>query len=285
MSTTPPRRRRSPAPPPDGPPPGKTGWLGFAALALGIVIAGLGIGALLAAFQQRNAGDQAAVLSTAAPLVTPVPAASRVPLAVATIVPPRSPLPSASPSASPLVSPSPSNAPSPAPTPSPTPAASPSLAPTAVPTPAPKPSPIRAALAVATPLVTLAPRSAPPTPPPVAAATPAPPTAAPTPTAGAMATVSAGVVRRYLDALIRGDETAAYAALGGSPGDRGLTLSEEAFLDPTAHITSIHAVRIDDSNAKVECAITSAKGSFYATFAVTAGPRGPYIAQHDYIKV
>lgn len=93
------------------------------------------------------------------------------------------------------------------------------------------------------------------------------------------------VVRRYLDALIRGNEPAAYAALGGSAGDAGLTLSEEAFLDASSRVLSMRATKIDDTNATVETEIASSKGTYYATYRVTFAARGAYISSHDYIKV
>jgi hypothetical protein len=89
------------------------------------------------------------------------------------------------------------------------------------------------------------------------------------------------VVRRYVDALIRGDEKAAQSVLGAGGG----TLSEQAFLDPNAHIVSLKVTRIDASNASVGCEIAAAKGNYYATYHVTAGTGGPYISEHDYIKV
>ncbi|GAC1421253.1 MAG: hypothetical protein NVSMB5_14310 [Candidatus Velthaea sp.] len=96
---------------------------------------------------------------------------------------------------------------------------------------------------------------------------------------------ASSAVRSYIGALIRGDESAGYAALGGSAGDRGLALSEEAFLDSSAHITSLRAAKVDESSATVECEIASSKGTYYATYHVTLGPRGATITQHDYIKV
>ncbi|MFN2461412.1 MAG: hypothetical protein ABR591_12105 [Candidatus Velthaea sp.] len=113
---------------------------------------------------------------------------------------------------------------------------------------------------------------------------PAPVTAA-GPPAPAIVGAASGVVRRYVDALIHGDEPVGYSLLGGSAGDRGLTLSEEAFLDTNARITSLRATKVDDSNATVEVEFSSSKGSYYGTYHVTAGPRGPYIVQHEYIKV
>ncbi|GAC1413683.1 MAG: hypothetical protein NVSMB64_23930 [Candidatus Velthaea sp.] len=107
------------------------------------------------------------------------------------------------------------------------------------------------------------------------------PTAAP----ATIVTSASSAVRSYIGALMRGDETAGYAALGGTAGERGLTLSEEAFLDPTARITSLRTSKVDENNATVECEIASSKGTYYATYHVTLGPRGATITQHDYIKV
>jgi len=89
------------------------------------------------------------------------------------------------------------------------------------------------------------------------------------------------VVRRYIGALIRGDEKAAYAALGAGDG----SLSEQSFLDPGARIVSLKVTRIDASNASVACEIAAAKGHYYGTYHVKAGVGGAYISEHDYIKV
>jgi len=92
-------------------------------------------------------------------------------------------------------------------------------------------------------------------------------------------------VRRYIDALIRGDEKTAYSALGESPGTAPGALTEESFLDPNARIISLKVTRIDASNASVGCEILAAKGRYYATYHITASSGGPYISEHDYIKV
>ena len=90
-----------------------------------------------------------------------------------------------------------------------------------------------------------------------------------------------GVVRRYLESLIAGDEAGAYNALGGTSSDRSLDLKEEAFLDKDAHITSMRASRSDATGATVDAEITTARGSYVATFRVANG----IITQHDYIKI
>jgi hypothetical protein len=93
------------------------------------------------------------------------------------------------------------------------------------------------------------------------------------------------VVRRYIGDLIAGDEAGAYAALGGTSSDRTLDLKEEAFLDKDARITSMRASRSDATGVTVDAEITSARGSYVATFHVTNGPNGSIINQHDYIKI
>ena len=103
--------------------------------------------------------------------------------------------------------------------------------------------------------------------------------------AGELADAATALVRRYIDDLIAGDESGAYAALGGTSSDRSLSLKEEAFLDKDAHITSIHVSRADASGATIDAEITSTRGSYVATFHVTSGPNGAIINQHDYIKI
>jgi hypothetical protein len=93
------------------------------------------------------------------------------------------------------------------------------------------------------------------------------------------------VVRRYLDALIASNEDVAYGALGGASGDRGLSLKEEAFLDRDSRIMSIRTRTNDPAGATVDVEISATRGNYYATFHVRYATRGPYIDQHDYIKV
>ena len=93
------------------------------------------------------------------------------------------------------------------------------------------------------------------------------------------------LVRRYLEDVIGGDETGAYATLGGTSSDRSLDLKEEAFLDKDARITSMRVSRSDAAGATVDAEITSGHGSYVATFHVTYRPSGSIISQHDYIKI
>jgi hypothetical protein len=92
-------------------------------------------------------------------------------------------------------------------------------------------------------------------------------------------------VRRYLASLIAGNESAAYAELGKAPGDPGAQLSEEAFIDRSARITSIRTTGTDATGTTIGVDIVSSRGTYYATYHVTNGPSGPVIDQHDYIKV
>jgi hypothetical protein len=92
-------------------------------------------------------------------------------------------------------------------------------------------------------------------------------------------------VRGYLDALIAGNESAAYAALGKPVGDTSVQLSEEAFLDRASRITAIRTRRTDATGETIDVRIASPRGTYDATYHVTNGPNGPVIDQHDYIKV
>jgi len=91
-------------------------------------------------------------------------------------------------------------------------------------------------------------------------------------------------VRRYLGALIAGNEDAARTALGGSAGGRALDLKEEAFLDRDARILSVRTRRVDAASATVDVEIGASNGTYVATYHVTAGPNGLVIDAHDYIR-
>jgi hypothetical protein len=288
----PPRRRRS-TPPPSRRNTESSSLLPTVALGVGVVVAGLGIGAFLSAMQHHGAktttSSSTAVVSTA-PVVTPVVRPTRGQVAVATVVP------------HPTFSPTPAPTQSATAEPTQTPKATPS--PRATPTPRATPSPraTPTAMLKTTPRATVTPHAAPTkssasepsvfTPRPVASPTRIPtphPTPMPTAAAVARATpltfggIAQNTVRRYLSDLIAGNENAAYAELGKSPGDGGL--SEEAFIDRGTRITSVRTTNSDGNGATVEVGLTSSRGSYYATYHVTNGPNGPVIDQHDYIKV
>jgi hypothetical protein len=84
-------------------------------------------------------------------------------------------------------------------------------------------------------------------------------------------------VRRYLDALIAGENTTASAVL--APGG---TLKEAAFLDDSARVTGVHVTRSDTSGAFVQADIAAKGGNYVATFHVA---NGGSIDEHDYIKI
>lgn len=276
--STPPRRRR----PDSGSKSEGGGWIATIAMCFGVVVAGLAIGALIAVFMQRSTGNPVAASNpVAAPSATPLaPAApseqpTRAQVLIATFMPRRTPRPTATPTQAPSPTPEPTQPPTQAPTPAATPPAPP--------TPHPAAPAAAAVVSAATPERTATPAAA------VATAAPVPATAAPAPPAAATAPAAvqsaydehaSAVVRRYVDALIAGDDKTALTALGGSG-----TLSEQAFIDPSSRIISLKVTRIDASNATVGCEIVSAKGHYYATYRVTAATSGPYISEHDYIKV
>jgi|GEM_PF-706431 len=281
----PPRRRRS-TPPPSRRSSESSSLLPTVALGVGVVVAGLGIGAFLSAMQHRGAGTSTTSATTAhsAPVVTPVARPTRGPVAFATVA------------AHPTASPTPRATPVPTPTPQPSATPAATATPRATASPRPTRTPTAAVTEKPTPRATATPRAAetkplatptprPPTPHP---ATPRPtPTPTPAPVARATPLTFGGIaqntVRRYLSDLIAGNENAAYAELGKPPGSGGL--SEEAFIDRGTRITSVRTTTGDANGATVEVELTSSRGSYFATYHVTNGPSGPVIDQHDYIKV
>ena len=263
---TPPRRPRA----------AKSPWLPLVPVAIAIVIGGLAIGAGLSKLL-THPDDGANVAVAPSPLAaqaTPAPHQKK-PVIVATIVPRITPSPEPTPSDLPSPTPEPSRSPTPSALPSsaasaapserPSPAIAPTAAPPIVATPLHKRSPV--------PPATLPPDAKP------ASGTPSAQTVAPVP-----ATPAVAVVRRYIDALKRGDEVGAYAALGGLPGDKGLSLPEESFVDSKARITSVRTTPSEDGSATVELEIASAKGTYFATFHVIQNAKGFVIDQHDFIK-
>jgi len=268
-------------------------------LGLGVVVVGLGIGAFLSALQHKGSTRTTSTTTFArgVPVVTPVARPSRGPVAVATLVAHPTPTATPSPTAAPKPTPHPTAAATTRPKPTATPRPRATATPAATPAAAATSS---AALAAATP----APATPAPvrrrTPPPVVI-TPAPaqtplvitppPHRAPASQRVAQAAPATGMrgeaeatVRRYITALVHGNESAAYAALGASPGDPNARLSEEAFVDPGTRIVSMRTNAADASGATVEVELSSSRGTYFATYHVRSGPNGPVIDQHDYIR-
>ena len=266
---TPPRRPRA----------AKSPWLPLVPVAIAIVIGGLAIGAGLSKlFTHPYDGANVAVApSPLAAQATPVPHQKK-PIIVATIVPRITPSPEPTPSDLPSPSPEPNGSPTPRASISAIARAVPSERPSERPTPAVEPT--TAQVGAETPLRKRSP---------VPAATLPPPETKPSGLRASAQTVApatpvVAVVRRYIDALKRGDEVGAYAALGGLPGDKGLSLPEESFVDSKARITSVHSTPSEDGSATVELEIAAAKGTYFATFHVIQNAKGFVIDQHDFIK-
>jgi cytoskeletal protein RodZ len=266
----PPRRRRSPSSPQqrrtsrEG-----NGILPTIALGVGVVVAGLGIGAFLSALQSKSAGAPGPAPSGVLPVVTPVAQPSRGPVAIATLVGHPSPTPTPEPTDTPEATDTPISTATPAATTTPSaPARATAAPPRAVPTPVVV-TPVPAAHAVATL-------------PSYAEHEPARPAERPAEGFGAQAQAT---VRRYLDAIISGDENTAYGAFGVSPGDPNIQLTEQGFLDSGARITALRTRHVDATGATIEAELSTARGAYEATYHVSRGPNGPVIDQHDYIKV
>jgi hypothetical protein len=256
-----PRRRRYDS---EHPPRGG-GGIPLFPLILVVVFAGLLLGGLLAHFFSGKGGKSTAlviatpsvrpeVTATFAPAATPTPRATESP----------SPNPSASVSASPSATPrvTPSLTPSPTntqvanvATETPRPVASNSSAPVLIITPAPQ-------------------RSEPPT-----------PTVAPSPTETQEPPVEPGVggsaratavVRAYLGALSRGDQSSATSYLASG-------LPNETFM-PGAKITSLRTTPVDGGKYRVAADIATSSGEYFETFTLEPGPQGLMIVEHTAIK-
>jgi hypothetical protein len=281
----PPRRRRIPPSPQRGR-ASRTGAgiLPTIALGIGVVVAGLGIGAFLSALQNKNAAAPAPLASEAFPAVTPVAQPSRGPVAIATLAARATPSPTPEPTAMPTPTVPPSAAPRA--TARPTSAAATAAPAAATAAPAAATAPPRHVAAAQVPVViTPAPVHAAPTLPSYAQAHGAAERPASEHPADGFPGLAQATVRRYLTALIAGDEGSAYAAFGATPGDPNVQLTEQAFLDSGARIGSLRVTRVDASGATVEVELNTARGPYEATYHVSRGPNGPVIDQHDYIKV
>jgi hypothetical protein len=245
------------------------GGLPLFPLILVVVLAGLLLGGVLAHFLGgSNARSAASPVPVA---VAPTPLSTPYSLLVPTSPSPRlretpTPLPSATPT--PLASASPTT----------TPAIRPSPKSVATPKPVATPHTNLERVAVkATPAIVVA--SATPVVAHVATPTPAP---APKPARAAPAVVAgddraAGVVRSYLEALARGDRSAAAGFLAsGAPS--------ETFMNAGSRIQSIHSANVGAEQYKVTADVQTGSGEYYVTFTLEAGPGGLQITDHYAIK-
>lgn len=213
-----------------------------------VIIAGLGIGALLSAFAARHSPAPVAKSSPVVVVHTPTPAAAKVVAQHPTQEP--TVTVTATPEAA---SPSPESA-----TPTPSPSAT-TAAPTQRPSATPSPKKSVAARRV------VAQDTAPPQ-------NVAPPAAAPP---GDEAATS--LVRRYLEAVAHGNDGAARSALGGDSAPEDVQ-----FLDPSLQITSLSATR-KGGITEVQAEFRTAKGQYFGTFNVDRS--GTRIMQHELIPV
>lgn len=222
----------------------------------GVIIAGLGIGALLSAFAARHVPTPAQSQNPLVVMHTPTPiAATRKPAATPTAT--ATAVPTLKPSLKSSLKASSKPTPSSTPTVKPAATATPSPVATAVPTREPTARP------------TLAARTSPPTatptaPPPVAAQALPPPEA---------------LVRKYMEAIAHGDDATAYAALGGNSG----SLTEVQYLDPTMRITSVSSTRVPGGGTNVQVEFRTARGEYFGTFTVDSS--ATRITQHEVIPV
>ncbi len=282
MPSTPPRRRAQ-RPPDDA-------GLPLVPILIGVIVLGFVIGAGWSLLANRHGGNATTV-------------------AVATATPQFDSLPSVTPAAS---APEPSLSSSPEPQVTTTPRARPSAIRTLK--RAASPAPIESVLPTvkATAIVTTAaaaatkaptPKAAPsvvalatraaeqaPPPPPVLVTAPGHTGATPIVSgttlnvSGDFDRLAAAVVRQYLEAVKRGDSSAAYAALGASPGDRGASLTEAGIVDAHTRIGRIDSHGTGDT-ATVEVDLQTAGGPYYGEYTVRKNDTGAaVIVQHSLVK-
>jgi hypothetical protein len=212
-----------------------------------VIIAGLGIGALLSAFAARHATPPAVKSSPVVVVHTPTPAAAKIVAQRAT--------------AEPTVT---RATPEPA-TPSPEQTATPTPIPSATTSPAtPKPS------ATPAPKKSVAARR-------VVAENTGPPQRAATPVSAPADEAATSLVRRYLEAVAHGDDGAARSALGGASAPEDIP-----YLDPSLRITSLTATK-KNGITQVEAEFRTVKGQYFGTFNVDE--TGTRIIQHELIPV
>lgn len=272
MPSTPPRRRAQR-------PPDDTG-LPLVPILIGVIVLGFVIGAGWSLLSNRHGGNATTVaLATATPQSDALPSVTPVPGPSDTLQPAAAPSPEmTTPRPTPVATHTPKRAASPAPTPSVPPTVAARSTPLAT-----KP-PTASAVALAT----RAAGEVPP-PPPVIRETAR---ASATPLASATAadvsrdfsTLAAAVVRQYLEAVKRGDSTAAYAALGAAPGDRGAALTETGIVDARTRIGRIDSHGNGDT-ATVEVDLQTAGGPYYGEYTVRKNDTGAaVIVQHSLVK-
>jgi hypothetical protein len=98
------------------------------------------------------------------------------------------------------------------------------------------------------------------------------------------ARLSAAVVRSYLSALSRGDDTSARSVLDGPRGSAALKLTEKEFTDQSLRITKLDAHGTSDS-ATVNVDLSTYKGAYFEQFSLRRLPTGAaVIIEHTFIR-
>lgn len=101
----------------------------------------------------------------------------------------------------------------------------------------------------------------------------------------AFAKLSAAVVRQYLEAVKRGDQDGAYAALGASPGSKGASLSEAGVIDSQTRVGRIDAHAAANDDALVSVQLQTASGPYYGQYTVHKTDTGAaVIVAHSIVK-
>jgi hypothetical protein len=99
------------------------------------------------------------------------------------------------------------------------------------------------------------------------------------------AKLSAAVVRQYLEAVKRGDQDGAYAALGTTPGAKGATLTEAAVVDSQTRVGRIDAHAAANDNALVSVQLQTPNGPYYGQYTVHKTDTGAaVIVAHSIVK-
>ncbi len=195
-----------------------------------------------------------------------------------------------------LVTPAPTEKPTPEPTDEPT------EKPTATPKPTPTPKPTKPPAAVAdvsaeptsadesaspdaqaSPVAT---ESASARATPLAAARPVPAVSQPSDSGDpSFVRLSSDVVKQYLLAVAHGDDAAAYAALGASPGDRGANLTEAGVVDTKTRFGRSDAQPVANGNVVVTVPFQTTMGAYIGTYTVHRNDTGAaVIVSHSLSK-
>lgn len=230
------------------------GGLPLFPLVLVVILAGLLLGGVLAHFFGRPKGAPQAPAAVAA-----LPSLAATPAPILTTPAAATPAPTPSATSTPLLSPTPAR------------------------TPPVRPAPAKtvhvrtAAIVTATQMPSATPPAS------TAKASPMPKAIAVAAAAASMPPAATGdqrattVVRSYLEALARGDRTAAASYLAHG-------LPSETFMNSDSHIESIRSASVGPQEYRVTADVQTVNGEYYVTFTVESGPAGLEITDHYSIR-